>query len=100
MAQAPSSTHPPASRENTPSRDVALLLGGQNPISLEYQIYPPSTSIDTLVTGVAADTAMDPCTYRVRGGALVQAHGCWGAEGKLGDSETDSMMEARGNLEI
>ena len=46
-------THLPlTSRENTPSRDVALLQGGQNPISLEYQIYPPSTSIDTLVTGM------------------------------------------------
>ena len=52
MALAPCATHPPASRENTPSRDVALLLGGQNPISLEYQIYPPSTFIDTLVTGM------------------------------------------------
>ena len=52
MALAPSSTHPPASRENTPSRGVALLLGGQNPKTLEYQIYPPSTSIDTLVTGM------------------------------------------------
>ena len=28
----------------------ALPLGGQNPISLEYQIYPPA--IDTLVTGM------------------------------------------------
>ena len=59
MAQAPSSTHPPVSRENTPSRDVALLLGGQNPKTLEYQIYPPSTSIDTLVTGMAS-RAPDP----------------------------------------
>ena len=50
--------------------------------------------------GQAADTAMHPCTYWVQGGALVQAHGCWGAEGKLGDSETDSMMETRGNWEI
>ena len=33
-----------------PSRGVALPLGGQNPISLEYQIYPPA--IDTLVTGM------------------------------------------------
>ena len=52
MAREASSTHPPASRENTPSRGVALLLGGQNPKTLEYQIYPPSTSIDTLVTGM------------------------------------------------
>ena len=53
MAREASSTHPPTSRENTPSRGVALLLGGQNPKTLEYQIYPPSTSIDTLVTGMA-----------------------------------------------
>ena len=42
--------NPPASRECIPSRGVALLLGGQNPITLEYQIYPPA--IDTLLTGM------------------------------------------------
>ena len=31
------------------------MLGGQNPITLEYQIYPPP--IDTLVTGMAKDDA-------------------------------------------
>ena len=40
--------HSLASRDH-PTRRVALVLGGQNPISLEYQIYPPA--IDTLVTG-------------------------------------------------
>ena len=49
-AREASTTHPPASRENIPSRGVALLLGGHNPITLEYQIYPPT--IDTLVTGL------------------------------------------------
>ena len=29
---------------------MSLLAGGQNPITLEYQIYPPT--IDTLVTGM------------------------------------------------
>ena len=38
------------SKEPTPVRGVALVLGGQNPITLEYQIYPPP--IDTLVTGM------------------------------------------------
>ena len=28
-------------RENTPARGVALVHGGQRPISLEYQINPP-----------------------------------------------------------
>ena len=31
------------------------MLGGQNPITLEYQIYPPP--IDTLVTGMALASA-------------------------------------------
>ena len=29
---------------------MSLLAGGQNPITLEHQIYPPT--IDTLVTGM------------------------------------------------
>ena len=37
--------HPPTSREPTPARGVALVHGGQRPISLEYQINPPSTHI-------------------------------------------------------
>ena len=59
MAREASSTHPPTSRENTPSRGVALLLGGQNPKTLEYQIYPPSTLIDTLVTGMLGANILD-----------------------------------------
>ena len=50
MAREACAAHPPASREPTPVRGVALVLGGQNPITLEYQIYPPP--IDTLVTGM------------------------------------------------
>ena len=50
MAREACAAHPPASREYIPSRGVALVLGGQNPITLEYQIYPPP--IDTLVTGM------------------------------------------------
>ena len=50
MAQEARAAHAPASREYIPSRGVALVLGGQNPITLEYQIYPPP--IDTLVTGM------------------------------------------------
>ena len=46
--------HPPTSREPTPVRGVALVLGGQNPITLEYEIYPPP--IDTLVTGMTLAT--------------------------------------------
>ena len=54
MAREACAAHPPTSREYIPSRGVALVLGGQNPITLEYQIYPPP--IDTLVTGmVGAD---------------------------------------------
>ena len=50
-------THPPACWECIPSRGVALLQGGQRPTSLEYQFYPPSTSIDSLVTGMG-ETAL------------------------------------------
>ena len=50
VAREACATHPPTSREPTPVRGVALVLGGQNPITLEYQIYPPP--IDTLVTGM------------------------------------------------
>ena len=48
--------HPPTSREPTPVRGVALVLGGQNPITLEYQIYP--APIDTLVTGMSLPTGV------------------------------------------
>ena len=58
MAREACAAHPPASREPTPVRGVALVLGGQNPITLEYQIYPPP--IDALVTGMAS-RAPDPC---------------------------------------
>ena len=34
------------------TREVALVLGGQNPIALEYQIYLPA--VDTLVTGMGS----------------------------------------------
>ena len=37
--------NPPTSREPTPARGVALVHGGQNPITLEYQINPPSIHI-------------------------------------------------------
>ena len=55
MAQEARAAHAPASREYIPSRGVALVLGGQNPITLEYQIYPPP--IDTLVTGMGVGAA-------------------------------------------
>ena len=38
---------------------MALVLGGQNPITLEYQIYPPP--IDTLVTGMHWTTDTNQC---------------------------------------
>ena len=42
---------PPTSQEgHLPPREVSLPPGGQNPITLEYQIYPPT--IDTIVTGM------------------------------------------------
>ena len=53
MAREACAAHPPTSREPTPVRGVALVLGGQNPITLEYQIYPPT--IDTIVTGLVED---------------------------------------------
>ena len=43
---------PPTGQEgHLPPREVSLPPGGQNPITLEYQIYPPT--IDTLVTGMS-----------------------------------------------
>ena len=36
------------------SREVSLVPSGQNPISLEYQIHPPT--IDTPVTGMVSTT--------------------------------------------
>ena len=52
------SWHPLTSREPTPARGVALVHSGQRPISLEYQINPPSLHLisDTLVTGLALGT--------------------------------------------
>ena len=45
---------PPTGQEgHLPPREVSLPPGGQNPITLEYQIYPPT--IDTIVTGMAGD---------------------------------------------
>ena len=42
---------PPTGQEgHLPPREVSLPPGGQNPITLEYQIYPPT--IDSLVTGM------------------------------------------------
>ena len=42
---------PPTGQEgHLPPREVSLPPGGQNPITLEYQIYPPT--IDTIVTGM------------------------------------------------
>ena len=46
---------PPTGQEgHLPPREVSLPPGGQNPITLEYQIYPPT--IDTLVTGMVDTT--------------------------------------------
>ena len=45
----PSAAH----RGHLPPREVSLPPGGQNPITLEYQIYPPT--IDSLVTGMVLD---------------------------------------------
>ena len=43
---------PPTGQEgHLPPREVSLPPGGQNPITLEYQIYPPT--IDTIVTGLS-----------------------------------------------
>ena len=69
MAREACAAHPPTSREPTPVRGVALVLGGQNPITLEYQIYPPP--IDTIVTGMALSKL---CTKRSRGCTWRAAH--------------------------
>ena len=45
---------PPTRRAPVPLREVSLPPGGQNPITLEYQIYPPT--IDTIVTGMVLTT--------------------------------------------
>ena len=42
------------------TREVALVLGGQNPNTPEYQIYPPV--IDTLVTGMTLGTSPEAPT--------------------------------------
>ena len=48
----------PASKDaSLLARGVALMPNGQNPISLENQIYPPA--IDTLVTGIARVASND-----------------------------------------
>ena len=47
----------PTSQEgHLPPREVSLPPGGQYPITLEYQIYPPT--IDTLETGMSAATSV------------------------------------------
>ena len=46
----PSAPQPPARGDPPPGGGVALPLGGQRPISLEYQIYYPA--IDTIVIGM------------------------------------------------
>ena len=46
---------PPTGQEgHLPPREVSLPPGGQNPITLEYQPYPPT--IDTIVTGMGQVT--------------------------------------------
>ena len=74
MAREACAAHPPTSREPTPVRGVALVLGGQNPITLEYQIYPPP--IDTLVTGMhqAADLQVLRARHLHDGHGV---HGIW-----------------------
>ena len=50
-ARAQGSRRPPTRQEgHLPPREVSLPPGGQNPNTLEYQIYPPT--IDILVTGM------------------------------------------------
>ena len=66
----PPSTHPPSGRATPLTRGVALVHGGQRPISLEYQInrLPPIIS-DTLVTGmVQSSTSSVPVPV---GGAVM-----------------------------
>ena len=48
-------THPPASRAIEVTSVINCLAGGRR--ELVYQIYTPSTSIDTLVTGMPLSTA-------------------------------------------
>ena len=43
---------------------MSLLPGGQNPITLEYQIYPPT--IDTLVTGMGAIGSRGPGVCQIK----------------------------------
>ena len=43
---------PTAKEGPTPYKGWALQHGGHTPISLEYQIQPPPTTVDTLVTGM------------------------------------------------
>ena len=57
---------PPTGQEgHLPPREVSLPPGGQNPITLEYQIYTPTK--DTLVTGM-------------RLGRIGKKHHCYGSE--------------------
>ena len=46
----------PCQKGILPTREVSLLPGGQNPISLEYQIHPPN--IDTLATRMPTSTTI------------------------------------------
>ena len=72
MAREACAAHPPTSREPTPVRGVALVLGGQNPITLEYQIYPPP--IDTLVTGMGSTSGSGKLTDGERQAEAVGEH--------------------------
>ena len=96
MAREASSTHPPASRENTPSRGVALLLGGQNPKTLEYQIYLPSTSIDTLVTGMAIRAPSELTTIAAQGKMSGSSPWIFG----LGEATSKEAKEGKGVLPV
>ena len=63
----PTSPPPTTPRGPTLCRGGASVQGGQTPISLEYQIYPPSTSIDTLVTGMSKPTlVLDKGSYPLK----------------------------------
>ena len=75
MGREAPSTHPPSGRATPLTRGVALVHGGQRPISLEYQIncLPPIIS-DTLVTGMleGASTSRFPApSSRSEGERLV-----------------------------
>ena len=62
---------PPTGQEgHLPPREVSLPPGGQNPITLEYQIYPPT--IDTIVTGMPVTAS---CTAAVADPSFVSDHG-------------------------